>query len=147
MAIVKALWENVIRLMGKVPFATAWNEKVQGAALRYHISHALKRAVSVDDFKNTLQNSLKQGKFNNKTKEIIKEFNESFESIKKENEVLLKQSDVELVNKSIDIFKNNDKNNAFNAFYYGANKKDYQKALKESERLKKEKQKQKTSKK
>lgn len=142
MAIVKALWENVIRLMGKVPFATAWNEKVQGAALRYHISHALKRAVSVDDFKNTLQNSLKQGKFNNKTKEIIKEFNESFESIKKENEALLKQSDEELVNKSIDIFQNNDKNNAYNALYYGANKKDYQKALKESERLKKEKQKQ-----
>ncbi|TQR54191.1 hypothetical protein DMC01_10450, partial [Campylobacter troglodytis] len=142
MAIVKALWENVIRLMGKVPFATAWNEKVQGAALRYHISHALKRAISVDDFRNTLQNSLKQGKFNNKTKEIIKEFNESFESIKKENEALLKQSDEELVNKSIDIFKNNDKNNAFNALYYGANKKDYQKALKESERLKKEKQKQ-----
>ena len=80
MAIVKALWENVIRLMGKVPFATAWNEKVQGAALRYHISHALKRAVSVDDFKNTLQNSLKQGKFNNKTKEIIKEFNAEFDN-------------------------------------------------------------------
>ncbi|TQR53465.1 hypothetical protein [Campylobacter troglodytis] len=109
MAIVKALWENVIRLMGKVPFATAWNEKVQGAALRYHISHALKRAISVDDFRNTLQNSLKQGKFNNKTKEIIKEFNTEFDNIIQKNELFNKLDDnAQLLNKAeaLELLKN-----------------------------------------
>lgn len=68
MAAIKILWENIIRLIGKIPFLPAFNEKVQGAALRYHISHTLKRAVTIQDFKNTLQKQLKQGNFNNKTR-------------------------------------------------------------------------------
>ena len=68
---IKMLFENIVRLMPHIPFARGLNEKIQGAALRYHIRASLKEADSISDFKFNLQHRAQKGAFNNDTKTII----------------------------------------------------------------------------
>lgn len=69
--VVKMMFENIIRLMPHIPFAKSFNEKIQGAALRFHIKKALNNAIDVQDFRFSLQ-ALEQKDFTLPTKEIIK---------------------------------------------------------------------------
>ena len=80
--VVKMMFENIIRLMPHIPFAKALNEKIQGAALRFHIKKALNNAIDVQDFKFSLQ-ALEQKDFTLPTKEIIKRIKGEVDSLYK----------------------------------------------------------------
>ncbi|WP_158653556.1 PBECR3 domain-containing polyvalent protein, partial [Helicobacter salomonis] len=56
-----------------VPFAKALNDKVSGAAFRYHIKAALHKSHSVSDFKQHLNTLAKRVEFDNTTKALIRE--------------------------------------------------------------------------
>ncbi|KAA8711154.1 PBECR2 nuclease fold domain-containing protein [Helicobacter canis] len=68
---IKALFANVVRLLPHIPFAKGLNEKVQGAALRFHLKKALDSSLSVGEFKLELQARAIKGDFTNATREQI----------------------------------------------------------------------------
>ena len=69
--VIKALFANVVRLLPHIPFAKGLNEKVQGAALRFHLKKALDSSISVGEFKLELQARAIKGDFTNATREQI----------------------------------------------------------------------------
>lgn len=69
--VIKALFANVVRLLPHIPFAKGLNEKVQGAALRFHLKKALDSSLSVGEFKLELQARAIKGDFTNATREQI----------------------------------------------------------------------------
>ncbi|WP_104753733.1 PBECR3 domain-containing polyvalent protein, partial [Helicobacter salomonis] len=72
--ITKALFDFVVRTMiPYIPFAKALNDKVSGAAFRYHIKAALHKSHSVSDFKQHLNTLAKRVEFDNATKALIRE--------------------------------------------------------------------------
>ena len=81
---VKELFSHIIRLMPKIPFATALNEKVSGAALRYHIKSALQKSYSVSDFKNTLDSKVAKVPFDNQTRAYMRDLSKNIEKIQDE---------------------------------------------------------------
>ena len=81
---VKELFSHIIRLMPKIPFATALNEKVSGAALRYHVKSALQKSYSVSDFKNTLDSKVAKVPFDNQTRAYIEDLSKNIEKIQDE---------------------------------------------------------------
>ena len=81
---VKELFSHIIRLMPKIPFATALNEKLNGAALRYHIKSALQKSYSVSDFKNTLDSKVAKVPFDNQTRAYMRDLSKNIEKIQDE---------------------------------------------------------------
>ncbi|WP_158653788.1 putative barnase/colicin E5 family endoribonuclease, partial [Helicobacter salomonis] len=78
--ITKALFDFVVRTMiPYIPFAKALNDKVSGAAFRYHIKAALHKSHSVSDFKQHLNTLAKRVEFDNTTKALIREIEASLE--------------------------------------------------------------------
>lgn len=69
--VIKALFANIVRLLPHIPFAKGLNEKVQGAALRFHLKKALDSSLSVGEFKLELQARAIKGDFTNATREQI----------------------------------------------------------------------------
>ncbi|RDU51501.1 hypothetical protein CQA49_09515, partial [Helicobacter sp. MIT 00-7814] len=90
--VVKMAFEQMVRLMPTIPFAKGINEKVQGAALRYHIKQALSRASDITDFRRTLVSRAQRGNFNNETLEII---NSLTKQVDEAQENIIKQVDTE----------------------------------------------------
>ncbi|MDA3968032.1 PBECR2 nuclease fold domain-containing protein, partial [Helicobacter sp. WB40] len=77
---VKIIFEGLLRNLPKlgIPLTpikfNSFNEKIQGAALRYHISRALKDSINIQDFKKTLETRATKTKFNTKTQELLQTF-------------------------------------------------------------------------
>lgn len=69
--VVKSIFEHIIRLLPHIPFMKNLNEKIQGAALRYHIKRAFMNAIDVSDFTISLKAINRNTIFNNATKEVI----------------------------------------------------------------------------
>ena len=68
-----------------------FSEKVQGAALRYHLRRALEKSKDINDFKYHFSQKATHYPFNNATKEIIKRItNDVLEAINNPNELKLK---------------------------------------------------------
>ncbi len=92
---IKGVFGEIIRLMPHIPFMKAFNEKVQGAALRFHIKKALSEAIDVQDFKIAL-NEIEHKPFTNETLEIIKrlkgEVAQGYEDLQKVANPSLKQA-------------------------------------------------------
>ena len=69
---VKMMFEHIVRLLPHIPFLSSLNEKIQGAALRFHIKSALAKSIDVQDFKITLHNKATFNKeLNSPTKKLI----------------------------------------------------------------------------
>ena len=72
--VVKAIFANIIRLMPHIPLLPQLNQKVQGAALRHHLTNALESSFSISDLRLQLTQLEKRPSFNNATKELIAKF-------------------------------------------------------------------------
>ena len=93
--VIKGVFGEIIRLMPHIPFMKAFNEKVQGAALRFHIKKALSEAIDVQDFKIAL-NEIEHKPFTNETLEIVKrlkgEVSQGYDELQKVANPSLKQA-------------------------------------------------------
>ena len=85
-AIMDLLMRNLPEL--GIPFTPikfrAFNERIQGAALRYHLLSALNHSVNVEDFKSILQRRNTPNNFNLPTREFLNEFLKQVDEIKTE---------------------------------------------------------------
>ena len=72
--VVKAIFANIIRLMPHIPLMPQLNQKVQGAALRHHLTNALESSYTISDLRLQLTQLEKRPSFNNATKELITKF-------------------------------------------------------------------------
>lgn len=68
---VKNAFSHLVRLMPHIPFMSGLNQKVQGAALRYHLQKALESSFSVSELKHTLQNRIAKAPYTSQTKSQI----------------------------------------------------------------------------
>ena len=89
--IVKGAFDPIFRLLPDGIFFGLFSKQIQGAALRYHLKKALSRSLNYDDFKIKLENQLKKGSFNSKTKLLIDDFMQNLDSFNKEKEKKLKE--------------------------------------------------------
>ncbi|MGX2973115.1 hypothetical protein, partial [Helicobacter sp. T3_23-1059] len=67
----KFIYDSIIRLMPQIPFFSNFNEKISAAAVRFHLKSALRKSHSISELRRTLDFKLKNGNFNNPTKEVI----------------------------------------------------------------------------
>ncbi|WP_444979534.1 PBECR3 domain-containing polyvalent protein, partial [Helicobacter ailurogastricus] len=77
--LIKEAFSHLVRLAPYIPMATGFNEKVAGAALRYHLKSALSKSHSVEQFKTHLNAVVQKQPFDNKTKQLIREFLKGFD--------------------------------------------------------------------
>ena len=82
--VVKAIFANIIRLMPHIPLLPQLNQKVQGAALRHHLTKALESSFSISDLRLKLTQLEKRPSFNNATKELITKFKGEIDSTRDE---------------------------------------------------------------
>ena len=57
--------------MPHIPFLWGFNESVSGAAVRFHLKSALQKSSSVGELRRNLDFKVKNGNFNNATKEVL----------------------------------------------------------------------------
>ncbi|BEG57024.1 hypothetical protein NHP21005_07120 [Helicobacter sp. NHP21005] len=76
---IKEVFSHLVRLAPYIPMATSLNEKVAGAALRYHLKSALSKSHTVQEFKTHLNAVVQKQPFDNKTKQLIREFLKGFD--------------------------------------------------------------------
>lgn len=76
----KLIYDSIIRLMPHIPFMSNFNEKISGAAVRYHLKSALRKSHSVSELKRTLNVKLASGKFDSPTSKIIAQMLDGVES-------------------------------------------------------------------
>lgn len=76
----KLIYDSIIRLMPHIPFMSNFNEKISGAAVRYHLKSALRKSHSVSELKRTLNAKLASGKFDSPTSKIIAQMLDGVES-------------------------------------------------------------------
>ena len=94
---IKLLFEFFMRNMPEVFWLPkAWNEGVKGAALRFHLRHALSRSNSVAEFKQNFSEAVKRSPHTTQAQKIIKEMNEAFDEMANLSNDLSKMSDDEL---------------------------------------------------
>lgn len=99
---VKMMFENIVRLLPHIPFAKGLNEKIQGAALRYHIKRAFSNAVDVQDFNLTLKGFEKKESFNNPTKDLIAKIRGEVHNAKEEIlEVAQREADKQVMREEL----------------------------------------------
>nr|WP_231624695.1 PBECR2 nuclease fold domain-containing protein [Helicobacter ailurogastricus] len=77
--LIKEAFSHLVRLAPYIPMATGFNEKVAGAALRYHLKSALSKSHTVSQFKTHLNAVVAKQPFDNKTKQLIREFLKGFD--------------------------------------------------------------------
>lgn len=77
--LIKEAFSHLVRLAPYIPMATGFNEKVAGAALRYHLKSALSKSHTVSQFKTHLNAVVQKQPFDNKTKQLIREFLKGFD--------------------------------------------------------------------
>ncbi len=83
----------MIRLLPHIPLLPSVNQKVQGAALRHHLSKALESSYNIGDLKLELTRLEKRGDFTNATKEHIRAFSYNIGDLKLELTRLEKRGD------------------------------------------------------
>ena len=94
---IKLLFEFFMRNMPEVFWLPkAWNEGVKGAALRFHLHHALSRSNSVAEFKQNFSAAVKRSPHTTEAQKIIKEMNKAFDEMENLSKDLSKMSDDEL---------------------------------------------------
>lgn len=76
----KLIYDSIIRLMPHIPFMSNFNEKISGAAVRFHLKSALRKSHSVSELKRTLNVKLASGKFDSPTSKIIAQMLDGVES-------------------------------------------------------------------
>ena len=76
----KLIYDSIIRLMPHIPFMSNFNEKISGAAVRYHLKSALRKSHSVSELKRTLSVKLASGKFDSPTSKVIAQMLDGVES-------------------------------------------------------------------
>ena len=85
-AIMDLLMRNLPEL--GIPFTSVKfngiNERIQGAALRYHLLSALNHSVNVEDFKKNLQKRNTPNNFNLPTRELLNSFLKQVDEVKAE---------------------------------------------------------------
>ncbi|RDU51589.1 hypothetical protein CQA49_09395, partial [Helicobacter sp. MIT 00-7814] len=87
---VKIMFEAIMRLMPKIPFAKGFNEKIQGMALRFHLRKALSVSNDISDFRHTLQAVSENPSLNSQTRQII---NKILGQVDEAQENIIKQID------------------------------------------------------
>ncbi|BCD69925.1 hypothetical protein [Helicobacter suis] len=75
--VTKAAFGFIVRTLPYIPFAKALNDKVSGAALRYHIKTALNKSHSIEAFKQNLNKIANRAEFSNATKALIREIEQN----------------------------------------------------------------------
>ncbi|MGX3045998.1 hypothetical protein, partial [Helicobacter sp. T3_23-1056] len=109
MQATKAIFSQIIRLMPNipsfVPFSQTFNEKIGGAALRYHLRSALEKSHSVSELKFTLQEKIKRGNFDNPTKQIINKITNQVD--KAQDEILHTAKQAQTSNETLKDFGQN----------------------------------------
>ncbi|WP_459177861.1 putative barnase/colicin E5 family endoribonuclease, partial [Helicobacter suis] len=75
--VTKAAFGFIVRTLPYIPFAKALNDKVSGAALRYHIKAALNKSHSIEAFKQNLNKIANRAEFSNATKALIREIEQN----------------------------------------------------------------------
>ncbi|WP_163534839.1 hypothetical protein, partial [Helicobacter suis] len=75
--VTKATFGFIVRTLPYIPFAKALNDKVSGAALRYHIKAALNKSHSIEAFKQNLNKIANRAEFSNATKALIREIEQN----------------------------------------------------------------------
>ena len=81
---VKNAFSHLVRLMPHIPFMSGLNQKVQGAALRYHLQKALESSFSVSELKHTLQNRIAKAPYTSQTKSQIEKILNRVDTIQDE---------------------------------------------------------------
>ncbi|RDU51873.1 hypothetical protein CQA49_08025, partial [Helicobacter sp. MIT 00-7814] len=87
---VKIMFEALMRLMPKIPFAKGFNEKIQGMALRFHLRKALSVSNDISDFRHNLQAVSENPSLNSQTRQII---NKILGEVDEAQENIIKQID------------------------------------------------------
>ena len=82
--VIKGIFANMIRLLPHIPLLPSVNQKVQGAALRHHLSKALESSYNIGDLKLELARLEKRGDFTNATKEHIRAFKGELDNARQE---------------------------------------------------------------
>ena len=82
--VIKGIFANMIRLLPHIPLLPSVNQKVQGAALRHHLSKALESSYNIGDLKLELTRLEKRGNFTNATKEHIRTFKGELDNARQE---------------------------------------------------------------
>ncbi|STO96242.1 PBECR2 nuclease fold domain-containing protein [Helicobacter canis] len=82
--VIKGIFANMIRLLPHIPLLPSVNQKVQGAALRHHLSKALESSYNIGDLKLELTRLEKRGDFTNATKEHIRAFKGELDNARQE---------------------------------------------------------------
>ncbi|BDR28408.1 hypothetical protein [Helicobacter suis] len=75
--VTKAAFGFIVRTLPYIPFAKALNDKVSGAALRYHIKAALNKSHSIEAFKQNLNKIASRAEFSNATRALIREIEQN----------------------------------------------------------------------
>ncbi|WP_163556555.1 hypothetical protein [Helicobacter suis] len=75
--VTKAAFGFIVRTLPYIPFAKALNDKVSGAALRYHIKAALNKSHSIEAFKQNLNKIANRAEFSNATRALIREIEQN----------------------------------------------------------------------
>ncbi|KAA6230396.1 hypothetical protein FMM56_06140 [Campylobacter sp. LR264d] len=75
MQVTKGLFAFLVRNAPYVPLMPKLNEKIQGAAIRYHLNKALEKSSSISEFKNIISKKIETNKeFTNETKKVLSNF-------------------------------------------------------------------------
>ena len=82
--VIKGIFANMIRLLPHIPLLPSVNQKVQGAALRHHLSKALESSYNIGDLKLELTRLEKRADFTNATKEHIRAFKGELDNARQE---------------------------------------------------------------